>query len=196
MDKLTVLNNALINTGNNRVNTLYEGSDEYMVADTAFDAAIKLLSSMHTWPFATTIEKLVRAPDVENKSRHFPENCFRIPAPPQVLHVKEIYYGNVLLVDYEIMGFILSCRYEDEIYAKIVREAPGAIWHPMAEQILTLRVEAGILRGLNEDFKEADNREARADDWLMMARPHLDQQNPARNMYRSKVAEARRTRRV
>lgn len=196
MDKLQVINNALINTGNTRVNTLYEESDEYVVADTAFDDAIKLLSSMHSWPFATTVEKLVRVPDDENLSRQFPENAFRIPAPPQVLHVKEIYYHNVLLVDYEIMGFVLSCRYPDEIYAKVVREAPGAIWHPMAEQILKLRVEAGILRGLNEDFKEADNREARADDWLMMARPHLDQQNPARNMYRSKIASARRTRRV
>ncbi len=196
MDKLTVLNNALINTGNNRVNTLYEGSDEYLVADTAFDAAIKLLSSIHTWPFATTMEKLVRAPDSENKSRTFPDHCFRIPPPPQVLHVKEIYYRSVLLVDYEIMGFTLSCRHADEIYAKVVREAPGAIWHPMAEQILTLRVEAGILRGLNEDFKEADSRERRADDWLVMARPHLDQQNPARNMYRSKISAARRTRRV
>lgn len=195
MDKLTVINNALVNTGNNPVNILFDSSDEYRVADTAFDRGIKLLSSIHSWPFATTMEKLVRVPDAENLSRTFSENGFRIPAPPQVLHVKEIYHENTILTDYEIMEHILSCRFEDEIYAKVVREAPGAVWHPMAEEILTCMVEAGCLRGLNEDMVEARQRDAKAEDWIMLARPHLDQQNPARNLYKSKVAQARRTRR-
>lgn len=195
MDKLTVINNALVNTGNNPVNILYDSSDEYRVADTAFDRSVRLLSSMHSWPFATTMEKLVRVPDAENLSRTYPKNGFRIPAPPEVLHVKEIFHGNRPLTEYEIMGFILSCRYEDEIYAKVVREAPGANWHPMTEEILTCMVEAGCLRGLNEDMVEARQRDAKADDWILLARPHLDQQNPARNMYKSKIALARRTRR-
>lgn len=196
MDKLTVINNALVATGNNQVNVLHDSSDEYVVADNAFDRGIKLLSAMHSWPFATTMEKLVRVPDAENLSRTFPSNGFRLPAPPQVLHVKEIFHNNCSLTDYEIMGFILSCPYPDEVYAKVVREAPGANWHPMAEEILTCMVEAGCLRGLNEDMVEARQRDAKADDWLMTARPHLDQQNPGRNMYKSRVAFARRTRRI
>jgi hypothetical protein len=196
MDKLTVINNALINTGNSRVNYLHDSSDEYQVADTAFDRSIKVLTSMHAWPFSTTVEDLVRVPDVENLSKRYPHNGFRIPQPPQVLHVKEIYHHSRPLMDYEIIGFILSARPSEGISAKVVREAPGAIWHPMAEEILTLMVEAGLLRGLNEDAVEARNRDASAQALIAQTRSHLDQQNPARNTYQSKIARARRTRRV
>lgn len=196
MDKLTTINNALINTGNSRVNNLYDSSDEYLVADTAFDRAIKLLTAMHSWPFATTFEDLVRVPDDENLSKRYPNNGFRIPSPPQVLHVKEIYYGNCLLTEYEVNGFILSCCFSDSISAKVVREAPGAIWHPMAEEVLTLMVEAGCLRGLNEDMTEARTRDQAAAAMLADARTRTDQQNPARNTYQSKVSQSRRTRRV
>jgi hypothetical protein len=196
MDKLTVINNALSNTGNSTVNILHDPSDEYRVADTAFDRAIKFLTSMHAWPFSTTVENLVRVPDDENLSKLYPQNGFRIPSPPQVLHVKEIYYCNRLLTEFEIIGFILSCCHSNSISAKVVREAPGAIWHPMAEEVLTLMVESGLLRGLNEDLTEARVRNQEAQALIATTRAHLDQQNPARNTYVSKIARARRTRRV
>ncbi len=196
MDKLTVINNALTATGNNRVNILHDPSDEYQVADTAFDRAIKVLTSRHAWPFSTTVENLVRVPDSDNLSRRYPQNGFLIPQPPQVLHVKEIYHCNRILTDFEIIGFTLSCRHSSDISAKVVREADGAIWHPMAEEVLTLMVEAGCLRGLNEDMVEARIKDQAAEALIAETRSHLDQQNPARNTYVSKIARARRTRRV
>ncbi len=196
MDKLTVINNALTATGNNRVNILHDPSDEYQVADTAFDRAIKVLTSRHAWPFATTIENLVRVPDDENLSKRYPQNGFRIPQPPQVLHVKEIYHCNRILIEYEILGFILSCRHDSDIAAKVVRAPDDALWHPMAEEVLTLMVEAGCLRSLNEDMVEARIRDQTAEAMIAETRSHLDQQNPARNTYVSKIARARRTRRI
>ncbi len=196
MDKLTVINNALVNTGNNRVNILHDPSAEYQVADAAFDRAIKVLTSRHAWPFATTIENLVRVPDDENLSKIYPQNGFRIPQPPQVLHIKEIYHCNRPLTEYEIIGFILSCCYSSDISAKVVREPDTALWHPMAEEVLTLMVEAGCLRGLNEDAVEARIRMQDAENLIAETRTHLDQQNPARNTYVSKIARARRMRRV
>ncbi|MGO1160444.1 hypothetical protein ACTOV4_00630 [Brucella sp. C7-11G] len=193
MDKLTVINNALIATGNSTVNILHDSSDEYRVADNAFDRAIKFLTARHSWPFATTIEPLVRAPDSENVSRQFPENGFRLPT--NAFHLKEVFYHQVPLTEYEIMGGILSCRYEDSVFAKVVRTPDTALWHPMAEEILTLMVEAGCQRSLNEDTREATNIDNRVEGLIMEARPHLDQQNPARNIYKSKVARARRMRR-
>ncbi|MDI7862533.1 hypothetical protein MRS76_11230 [Rhizobiaceae bacterium n13] len=194
MDKLTILNNALRATGNNSVNVLNDPSDEYQVANPAFERAIRFLTSRHTWPFATTNELLVRVPDGDNKSRRFSQNGFRLP--PNTLHVKEVFWNTTFLTDYEIMGTVLSCRYDSEIYATVVKAPPADNWHPMAEEILTLYVEAGCLRGLNEDFSEATRREQRAELLLEETRPHLDQQNPARNIYKSKIADARRRRRV
>lgn len=193
MDKLTVINNALIATGNNQVNILHDGSDEYRVADNTFDRAIKFLTARHSWPFATTVEELVRAPDGLNKSRSFAQNCFHLPA--DAFHLKEVFYNHAPLTDYEIMGSILSCNYESLIFARVVRAPAGGLWHPMAEEILTLMVEAGCQRGLNEDNREASNIDNRVEGLIMEARPHLDQQNPARNIYKSKIAAARRVRR-
>lgn len=194
MDKLAILNNALSATGNNTINVLNDPSPEYQVANTAFDRAVRFLIARHTWPFATTNELLIRAPDTENKSRTFKKNGYRLP--PNTLHVKEVFLDGSPLTDYEIMGQILSCNYDSEIYATVVKAPPDAAWHPMAEEVLTRYVEAGCLRGLNEDFSEGTRRENSAEVLLMEARTHVDQTNPARNLYKSKIAAARRSRRV
>lgn len=194
MDKLTILNNALRATGNNTVNVLNDPSDEYQVANAAFDRAVRFLTARHTWPFAVTNELLVRAPDTDNKSRRFSKNGFRLPV--NTLHVKEVYLDTQIMTDYEILGGILSCPYNSEVYATVVQAPPESAWHPMAEEVLTLYVESGCLRGLNEDFTEARARENRAEALLEETRTVVDQQNPARNTYKSKIAAARRTRRV
>lgn len=194
MDKLSIINNALSATGNNGVPALNDPSDEYRVANTAFERSLRFLTARHSWPFAATIDLLVRVPDAENKSRRFRENGFRLP--PNTLHVKEVFYDTAPLTDYEIIGDVLSCRLPDSIYANVVKQVSEEKLHPMAEEILTLYVEAGCLRGLNEDQVGADKRETRAEQLLDEARPHVDQQNPARNMYKSSIRDARRRRRV
>lgn len=194
MDKLTVINNALAATGNMRVNILYHPSDEYQVADLAFDRAIKTLVARHSWPFATTVEELERAPDADNKSRNYRTSAFRIPA--SAFHVKEIFWHEWPLTDYEILDQLVCCDKTEGVYAKIVRQDEDSKWHPMAEEVLTLMVEAGCLRGLNEDSREALNVDRKAEGLLMEVRAHVDQQNPARNIYKSSIAAARRTRRI
>lgn len=194
MEKLVILNNALSATGNNTVNVLNDPSDEYLVANPAFERALRFLTARHSWPFASTIDLLVRAPDSENKSRRYRENGFRLPQ--NTLHVKEVYWDTTPLTDYEIIGTILSCRYASDVYANVVKQVSEEKLHPMAEEVLTLFVEAGCLRGLNEDFSEAKSREQRAEGLLEETRTHVDQQNPARNIYKSKIAAARRSRRV
>jgi hypothetical protein len=194
MEKLEILNNALRATGNNTVNVLNDPSDEYRVANGAFERALRFLTARHSWPFASTIELLVRVPDSDNKSRRYPKNGFRLPI--NALHVKEVFWDTTPLTDYEIIGDVLSCRYDSAVYVNVVKQTSEEKIHPMAEEILTLFVEAGCLRGLNEDFTEATRREQRAEGLLEETRTHVDQQNPARNVYKSKIAAARTRRRV
>jgi hypothetical protein len=194
MDKLTIINNALIATGNDPVNVLNDPSDEYRVANAAFDRWIRFLASRHSWPFAMTTDLLVRVPDADNKSRRYSKNGFRLPQ--NTLHVKEVFKDSRNLTDYEIIGTVLSCNYDSEIYAAVVKMPPADNWHPMAEEVLTRYVEAGCLRGLNEDFSEATRREQSAELLLEETRTHVDQQNPSRNIYKSSIAAARRRRRV
>jgi len=194
MDKLTVINNALSTTGNSTVNILYDPSDEYRVADLGFDRAVKTLTARHSWPFASAIEPLVRAADADNTSRTFRGSGFRLP--PDAFHIKEIFWNETPLTEYEIIGQILSTHYDSEVFAKVVRRPADAVWHPMAEEVLTLMVEAACLRGLNEDFREALVVDRKVEGLLMEVRAQVDQQNPARNIYKSKIAAARRARRV
>ena len=194
MDKLQILNNALRATGNNTVNVLNDPSEEYQIANGAFERALRVLTARHSWPFASTIEELVRVPDGDNKSRRFRENAFALPV--NTLHVKEVFWDALPLTDYEIIGTVLSCRYDSSVFANVVKQVSEEKIHPMAEEILTLYVEEGCLQGLNEDFSEASRRKNNAELLLQEARPHVDQQNPARNIYKSKIAAARRSRRV
>jgi hypothetical protein len=56
-------------------------------------------------------------------------------------------------------------------------------------------VEAACLRGLNEDFREALVVDRKVESLLLEVRTHVDQQNPARNVYKSSIRDARRARR-
>ncbi|MBX5001887.1 hypothetical protein HJB72_28605 [Rhizobium lentis] len=194
MDKLTIINNALVATGNEPVNVLNDPSDEYRAANAAFDRTVRFLAARHTWPFAMTTDPLTRVPDADNKSRRFSKNGFRLP--PDMFHLKEVYFGTCIFTEYEIIGNVLSCNFDSDIYAAVVKAPADAQWHPMAEEVITRYVEAGCLRSLNEDFAEASRREQSAELLLEETRSHVDQQNPGRNTYKSKIAVARRSRRV
>lgn len=192
MDKLTVINNALVNTGNQRLNALYDGSDEWTVTDLGFTRALRFLTSRHNWTFAQTVVALTRVPDDQNLSRVYRDNGF---AMPSCLHMMEVYYDETVLQDYEVLGNVLSCAYADSIYAKIINQPTDASWHPMAEEVLTLMLESSCLRGLNEDFQEADKRWNAAENLLFETRPRVDQTNPARNLFKPVSRMARIARR-
>lgn len=196
MDELTILNRALTNTGNQTLTALNEGSDEWLVASSAFEEAIDDLISRHNWPFARIGTTLVVASDEDNPSVRF-ENAYLLPA--SVVHVKAVLVSdgagnNVPLTDYEIVGRYVCVNGAEGIAIEGIAAPSNANWHPQATKILTMYVEAGCLRGLNEDFAAADNREAMAENRLFEARPRTTRQNPAANAFVSSVARARRGR--
>lgn len=197
MDKLTIINNALTQTANNRVN-LADGTHEWQVANLAFERAVKFLIARHNWPFSRKTKLLARAPDGEYESSLYPDHGFRIPT--ESLHLVRAYYRpseytGVPLTDYEVIGEILYCRHADSVFAEYIFAPDDANWHPLAEEILTRYVEVGCLRGLNEDLKAADTAEIAIEDLLLSVNARIEQEDPARNMYKSKIAAARRTRR-
>lgn len=193
MDKLEVINSALILTGNNPVNVLNSSEDEYIVSNAGFERAVKHLVSRHNWPFAETTEDLVRVADADNPSKSYSENGFQLTS--EVLHVREAYYLGQVFTDYEIVGRVLSCPYSSDIAVKCVKMPANAAWHPMAEEILIRYVESACEAGLNEDKKEARVKWEAAESLLIEGRTHVNQQNPARNIYKSSIRAARNTRR-
>lgn len=193
MDEITVLNRALSNTGNNTLTVLNDGSDEWQVASLAFERAIEDLISRHNWPFAKVALPLVVAADEDNPSVR-ETNAYKLPT--SMIHVRDVLIASagqkVRVTDYEIVGRYVCLDTAMGIFVEGYAMPPHENFHPQATEILTLMVEAGCLRGLNEDFTAADHREATAENRLFEARPRVDWQNPAKNAFVSSVAAARR----
>jgi len=193
MDKLQILNRALAATGNTIVNVLNDGSDEWMVADMAFDRAIEDLISRHRWPFAAA--SFTPSEVATNPSERY-ENAFALP--PTVFHVKSVNVDGYQTNLYEIIGRTLSLDTDASglVTVAYIGMPESSAWHPQAAEILTQMVEVGCLRGLNEDFDEADSRHRWVESRLIEARSTVDQQNPARNQFQSTIRDARRQRRI
>lgn len=197
MDKLTVLNDALRNTGNSKLSALNDGSDEWVVADGAFGFAIEDLITRHHWPFARETDTL-GSPVVaaDNPSQRFD---YAYLLPQDALHLQAVldtaYDPPTPTDDYELIGRYICTNISTGIAVEYVVMPADEDWHPQAKAILTFYVEAGCLRGLNEDFAEAERREAKAEARLLEARPRTTAQNPAKDAYVSTIARARRTRR-
>lgn len=203
MDEITVLNDALLATGNSLLTALNDGSDEWQIASGAFSRAIRDLTSRHNWPFAKATATLVPAADGDNPSIKFGPDASGTAylLAEDVVHVVTVWLTiaastkPVPLTEYEIIGRYLCCAYDQGVAIEYVTMPADAAWHPQAAEILTTYVEAGCLRGLNEDFEEAAKREMRAEARLTEARPRVDRQNPVANAYNSSVRRGRYQRR-
>lgn len=195
MEKLVIINRALGATGNNKLNQLADPDflDEWDAANEGFGIAIDDLGSRHKWPFAKKIAAMVPAAEADNPSERFD---FAYLQPTEALHVVAVLYnGHPMETGYEILGRYVCANLSSGLSLLYIWAPPDANWHPQAAVIIQLLTEAHILRELNEDFGEADKREARAEVRLFEARATVGQQEPARNLFRSGIAAARRRRR-
>lgn len=194
MEKLAIINRALIATGSLPLDKKADGSDEWIVADSSFDRAIEYLISEHKWPFATESVDLT-----STGSSSFKDFSYIYAYPANAWHLRTIWYeDSQTTATYEIVGNVIHAYVETGLQALYVKK-PSLVsdpaWHPQASEVLTLMVEVGLLRGLNEDFAEAERREARAEAMLRKAAARVDQQTPARNLYRPNMTIQRRVRR-
>lgn len=190
LDSLTILNDALRNTGNRELSVLNDGTDEWIAASGAYQRALTDLITQHRWNFARATADLVRTGDSDSQTY---DDAYALPAG--ALHLLAVYADGNLTQRYELAGRTLAIDATTGVTVEYIAAPLDADWHPQAAEVLTMMVEAGILRGLNEDFTEARRRDADIELKLRQVRPLVDQQNPARNTYLSRVAMARRTRR-
>lgn len=205
MDKLTVVNNALINTGNTPINELEDGSDEWRAANASFDRSLEALIAEHKWPFQTGFEPL----SLLGESSH-PRFDYAFAYPADAWHLRSVYRTSVFItggqtvpkgyvINYEVADHQIHADYDSDLVAYIVRQPihydGDPNWHPLATEVLTQMVEVGCLRALNEDFDEADKREQRAMVKLLSAQTRVDQQSAPPRGFVSSIAAARRIRR-
>lgn len=189
-DKIAIINDALGLTGNRLVNVADDGSPEWTVGSIAYEAAVGWLIEAHSWGFGTSIVVANRVSDSPDEmyddAYAKPPGCFR------VVWVRL----NDRPADYKIVGDqICLTAGGGVVTVKFVQQPIPEMWPPMFLQALRAAVMAGVYRGLNEDISSADRQDGVAQNWLQQARTAVDQDQPKRAIFNSRLRTSRRVRR-
>ncbi|WP_420104563.1 hypothetical protein [Bosea sp. (in: a-proteobacteria)] len=187
MDRLTVINDALQATGNNRVNVEYDGSAEWEAADSAYRRALSFLIPRHQWNFAnTTVPLAGRLPVSPHETF---SNAYQLPG--DCLLVENAFWSGNAIREYEIVDQKLCCPYDQGVSVKYVRAPALGQWPLLFAELVTMKVESYLLRGFNEDTDNARRRDAEVEAMLEEVRSALDRQEPPRAMFLSRTAARR-----
>lgn len=208
-DKTTLMNEALVMTGNTPVGPGDEQSSEYITAAMAFDQEADLLRYRRTWKFATRIVTLSR-----KASSTFPGYADVFRKPSDCLYLENVYrtdlgalvYSSQIpampqsdvrppQLDYRIVGDDIHCTAPEGATVVYIPFMNGSEpWSIGFRAVLRMKMAAFIMRALNEDSSGADTFERMAEAALMEAAARSDSETPRRSAFRSGMREARKRR--
>lgn len=188
MDRIQILNDALIGTGNSGLNVEYDGSPEWQAAEVAWRRTIQFMLSRHTWNFANTTAPLAGL--LPSSPHPIYEYAFALPG--DCLLVQSAYFGAAAVAEYEILDQKFCSRFDQDLVIKYVRAPAPDLWPPLFRELVTMKLEAHFLRSFNEDTDNARRRDAEAETLLADIRSQLDRQEPGRAILVSRTARRRR----
>jgi hypothetical protein len=220
-DKLSLINGALLLTGNNVVAAAENGSDEWLVCSPAYETGLGYIMESHSWGYATLVTVLQPSPTPPQDT----DWDTAYPLPPDLVHLlwakvnqnttNPLPFDTAQLTLYSIMGtptgpvLVINSQggppppspptVPAVVTIKYISNS-GALCDstngtPMLISTLQRFVFAGIYRGLHEEPGEADKAEATAMQLLQQARTRYDQQKPKRQVFNSRLSASRRIRR-
>lgn len=200
-DKLSIIAAELALTGNNIPSVADDGSDEWNVCSPAYDIAVPLTLSRHSWNFGTQVVTLNRVGD--SPDTQFTDAYAMPPACLGLIWVRVDGAGvesapafDDVPVDYKIINNQICLTAEGGSVTAKFEANPGIQnWPPLFTAVIRLLVRAAIYRGFHEDQTQADREEAKAEAMLSEARTRTDQQQPKRAVFNSRALAARRIRR-
>lgn len=210
IDKLTILNDVLIATGNNTV-TVEDGSPEWIVGSNAYDRAVAVVLSKHNWGFHTAIQALTRLGDSTYPGYadvfEKPNDCLQIEyvwRTDQAQNIPQFSGFDISgdgakppELDYRIIGDQVHTVAPEGATAFYVRLPDATIpaREPFSEA-LRRQMESYVFQALNEDFQAAAGALKVAGAELADARQKSDSESPRRVPFRSNFMETRRRRRL
>jgi hypothetical protein len=217
IDELSLMNRALALTGNNGINALNDGSDEFAVCSPAYQDALAVLTEQHGWGWATQVRMLQPSPTAPADTAW--DTAY--PLPPDLIHLIWVKI-NQDTSDPQTAQLSQPTLY-DLLNGQLVINAQGGPpppTPPATPAIVTIKgvfnvandvtagtplfvrtlmtyVMSGIYRGLHQDTTEADKLFAAAQAMSQEARTRHDQQKPKRALLsgNSRIGAARRVRR-
>jgi hypothetical protein len=203
VDKLSIINDVLAETGNNAVAVANDGSTEWGVCSPVYDKAVENTLQARNWLFLKTVATLIRkgaSPDATyTDAMAMPANALHL------LWVRlAIGTNQQMPVDWKIMSFgdgnatpviCLNLQNYTAVAAYLIDSQMTGNWPPLFAEVIRFWVRAGIYRGLHEDPVQADKEEGKALMALSQAATRSDQNNPKRRTFNSRARAARIVRR-
>jgi hypothetical protein len=211
-DRLTIINQALINTGNNTVNVYDDASSEWQVANSAYDQYVPILYYARDWNFATSFAELVRLGDSKYPGMTdefmrpadcmFLQNVWRIDEvqrydqsiPPGTRPMDGMFPPKL---PYKVLNDNVHTRAPYGVLAEYT-PFPQANdpWSLGFIEVLRLKIEATLYRALNEDMQAGAAIEKYAEEKLKEAVSRDAQETPGKVMFVSGLWASRFRRKI
>lgn len=215
LGKIDLINRALALTGNNLINTLEDGSDEYNVCSPAYEDALAVLIEEHAYGWSTEVRILAPSPTAPADT----DWDTAYPLPIDLLHLiwakinqdADAPSNNQVNqpVLYDILNGQLVVNAQGGPPPPTLPQTPAQITikgvfttnagpeagTPLFVRALMGFVMSGIYRGLEGDKDEADKTFKAAMAIAQQARSRYDQQKPKRQFWNSRITASRRVRR-
>lgn len=220
IDKLGLVNSALMSTGDNLVAAAEDGSDEWNVCSNTYETSLAYIMESHSWGYASLVAIL--QPSSTPPTDTDWDTAYPLPADLVHLIWAKIDQNagtpgaqSPQLATYDIMGAangpILVINAQGGPPPPSPPNAPATVTikyvsnqgalcdatNGTPTMILALQayVVSGIYRALHEDVAEADRVYQGAEKLLQMARTRYDQQKPKRAFFNSRMRASRFIRR-
>jgi hypothetical protein len=212
LDKISIINSALSQTGDNQIATLDDGSEEFKAASPAYERALAFVCEDHPWSWLTDFRELQPAANRPD-DRTF-QVAYNIPT--DLVHLILVRHHHRRPCIWDIQNnqiYVHSFHHLDndgdqddpptvppapphpiQIKGIFSTNSDPTFATPTVVTVLQMFVMSGIYRGLRQDTTEADKLWSAAMQMLDRAKARHDMQKPKTAIFNSRYTAVRRTR--
>lgn len=207
IDKVSLINGCLAQTGDNLVTAADDGSDEWTVCSPAYERALGVVTEQHSWSWATDVRILQPAANVPDDDQF--DTAYNLPV--DLVHLLWVRVSDLPTIWGLLNGqLIVNSRGGPSgstptvpattpavVTVKGIFSTNSDIVHGTPTVVMAMEhfVFSAIYRGLHEDTANANAMMQAARQVLQEAMTRHDQQMPKRSMFNSRISASRRVRR-
>lgn len=173
---LRYINAALTRTGNSPITSLTQSKVGAVIASENYEIVVKNELALTRWKLPSKVEQLNLLDPAEVGEPPEPWG-FSYQLPSDFIQMRTVMVGGQP-ISFERMGQLIFCDFDEnvKVYCKYLWRPPEDWWPPEFAEGIVRRMEAIFLRGIKEDYREAEVRDDAAEVQFAKARA-LDAQS-------------------